>query len=628
MKRIVALLLTTVLFFTGCASNTSTSTPAAGDSTDSGSGPKVVQDSVFRNVYDVEFTTLDYNNISTETGTYYGNLTICPLVDFDKYDVIQPMLAKDWTVSDDGTVYTFNLRDDVKWRTVSGEEYAPVTAHDFVDTAKWMLIPENACIINANLISVLKNAKEFNEGTVTDFSQVGIKAVDDYTLEYTLVTPVPYFLSMLTYASFFPTNGKFREEMGSQYGTSNDTMLYSGPYTLTVFEPESRRVYERNDNYWNVASYSIKTIEETYNKEATTITPELFLRGEVDEAKISTDILDEWLKDQEKSKFLYMEPASTFTYFYIFNFDPRYSDNDPENWRKAVNNLNFRKSLYHGVDKASMAMTLDPNNPEVRLVNTFVLPSFVTVGGTDYTQLPPLKDVSGVTTYDAEMAKSYKEKAMKDLAGSVTFPVQLVMPYNTGSLPLTNRVQLLEQQLERDLGSDYIDVILVPYPATGYSTNVRNAGMFSFYENVWGPDYTDPMAVLEPFNGDSAVGQRYGRSYLAQEGLDASGNSVFQQMLNTANAEVLDTEKRYTLFAEAERYLIDNAYALPFYRSGYDYYVSNLDPFSGYNSQAGRVRIKYAGKNLLDRPYTPEEYAAAEAKYNTEREAALKAAAK
>jgi oligopeptide transport system substrate-binding protein len=397
---------------------------------------------------------------------------------------------------------------------------------------------------------------------------------------------------------------------------------------MTTFDPENKRVYERNEKYWNAAKYPLKTIEEIYNKEQLTIGPELYQRGEIDETLIPVDVLDEWLDDPEKSKNLYQEPAAKYTYFLAFNFDPRYGkEHDPDNWRKAVNNINFRKSFYHGVNKSLQATTLDAHNPDQRRLNTFVLPGKFASGGIEYTQLPPLKDITNNATYDVKLAQEYKAKAMADLAGKVSFPVKVVMPYNTGVPAHANRVQLLEQQLERDLGTDYIDVILVGYPNTGYSTNVRNAGVFSFFEANWGPDYADPMSVLDPFNGDIAVGTRYGRVYLAEEGFGPDGKPVFQTMLNKANEEVLDLTKRYTQFAEAEKYLIDNAYAVPLYLGGFNYYLSRLDPFSGLSTQDGRVRQKYAGRALFDRPYTTDEYKAAEIRFDQAREAALKAEA-
>jgi oligopeptide transport system substrate-binding protein len=622
MKKLMTLLVALVFV---AAAYGGGSTQSGGNS---GSAPKLVTDGVFRDVYSSEFTTLDYNFNPTNFYGWHACMTVCALVEYDKYTIVRPNLATEWTVSPDGTVYTFKLRKDVNWYTNKGVVWGPATAQDFVETARWILTKENASQLSGNIVAVIKNAREFNNGTISDFNQVGIRALDDYTLQYTLIRPAPYFLSALTYASFYPSPGKFRAEMGKSYGTSNETVLFSGPYIMTTFDPENKRVYDRNENFWNAKAYTIKTIEEIYNKESTTLGPELYLRGEIDEALIPVDVLDEWLKDPAKSNILYQEPAAKYTYFLAFNFEPRYgAEYGPENWKKAVNNLNFRRSFYYGVNKSLMATTLDAHNPDRRMLNTFVLPNTYTAGGVDYTQFPPLKDISGKPTYDVKLAQDHKAKAMAELRGKVEFPVKVVMPYNTGVPALVNRVQLLEQQLERDLGKDYIDVILVPYPNTGYSTATRDAGTFSFFESNWGPDYADPMSVLDPFNGEIALGQRYGRIYLAEDGLGSDGKPVFQSMINKADQEVLDLSKRYTLFAEAERYLIDKAFAIPYYIGGFNYYISRLDPFSGHSTRDGRRREKYVGRALFDKPYTNEQYKAATERYNQEKEAALKAAA-
>jgi len=605
------------------------STAAAGGGETAAAGPRIVKDGTVRTLYAGDYEHLDYCNSPTNTYTFHANLTVCTLVEYDQYGVLRPNLATEWGVSDDGLVWTFKLRDDVDWYRSDGTVYGKATARDFVDTARWMLTKANANQINQNLISALKNAREYFDGTVTDFDQVGIHALDDYTLQYTLIRPTPYFESMVTYASFYPSSGAFRAEQGASYATSNDTVLYSGAYIMTTWEPESRRVYERNDRYWNAAAYPVKVIEERYNKEASTIGPEMFLRDEIDEIGITAAILDEWIKDPAKSDLVYREPPTKYTYFYSFNFDPRYgAEYGPENWKKAVNNRAFRKSLYHGLNKSNLATTLDPVTPDIRLINTLVLSGMYSAGGRDYTQFPALKDLAATSTYDVALAQEYKAQAMEELAGQVEFPVKIVMPYPTTSPSLTNQAQLAEQQLERDLGKDYIDVITLAFPGTGYSTQTRDAGVYSFMQANWGPDYHDPMSVLDPFNNEIAVGPRYGKINLAQDGIGPDGVPVFQSLLNTANEEVLDLERRYTLFSEAEKYLLDNAYALPFVRSGYGPYASRLDPFTGFTTQDGPQRIKLAGKALLDRPYTPAEFQAAQEKFNREREAAMAAAAR
>lgn len=115
-------------------------------------------------------------------------------------------------------------------------------------------------------------------GTITDFSEVGVKALDAYTLQYTLKDTCPYFLSMLTYVAFMPANRAFAAECAEYYGTSNDTILYNGAYYCTSWEPQSELVMERNDNYWDRENVSIKTVSGKYNAEAEALAPEVSAR--------------------------------------------------------------------------------------------------------------------------------------------------------------------------------------------------------------------------------------------------------------------------------------------------------------------------------------------------------------
>ena len=115
------------------------------------------------------------------------------LVEYDNLGIVRPALAESWTVSDDGLVWTFKIREGVKWYAYDGQEYADVTAHDWVSSAKYLLNPDNASATANIFYSVVKNAEEYYLGEIDDFESVGVKALDDYTLEYTLKQPVPYF---------------------------------------------------------------------------------------------------------------------------------------------------------------------------------------------------------------------------------------------------------------------------------------------------------------------------------------------------------------------------------------------------------------------------------------------------
>lgn len=130
-----------------------------------------------------------------------------------------------------------------------------------------------------------------------DWETVGVKAVDDYTLQYTLKNPVPYFLSMTTYVAFMPVNETFLNEMGANFGvaTGNDTILYCGAYILSEFAPQEKRVLTKNESNWDADNVFIERIEQTYNKEASTISPELYRRGEIDSASIDSTLAADWL---------------------------------------------------------------------------------------------------------------------------------------------------------------------------------------------------------------------------------------------------------------------------------------------------------------------------------------------
>ena len=625
-NRLISLVMATSLLFTAVGCGSSSDKSADGNKATTSDG-KVVERKEFNKIYSTELTTFNYLKSSLSGNTELTYLIVDGLVEFDKYGVLQPALATEWKVSEDETVYTFKLREGVKWYTADKEEYAEVVAQDFIDSMKYILTKDNASSTSNIVYDTVKGAKDYYEGKTTDFSTVGIKAIDEHTLEYTLNKPTPYFLKMLSYVCWLPVNGKFLNENGKNFGTSNTTTLYNGAYIITVNEPENRRVLEMNQNYWGKDNIYISQINYKFNKEAKALGPELFLRGETDEVTLPIEIVDEWMKDPTKKEQMHKRPMTSYSYFYGFNFEPLYeAEYGPENWKKAVNNKDFRKSLFHAVDRVSALMTLDPYEAPNRTNNTITKPGFLYANGTDYVKFPELKKISETDTFNEKTALDYKEKAKKELAGSVTFPVKVVMPYSTGDLNLTNRVQVVEQQMEKLLGQDYIDIVLVPYPASGYNKAARSSGKFSMLEINWGPDYADPASYHDVMVSSTNIGKLYSRPWMATEYKEANGLSKYENMLNQGKAENTDLTKRYDLLSKAEAYLIEEALVLPFYISGGGFMASKLDPFSGNCSQFGRNANNLKGKIVLDKSMGLEEYEKAEKTYNEERDAAIKKA--
>lgn len=573
---------------------------------------------VYRTVYSGEVTTLNYLTTSSTAEFGLAANFIDTLVEYDSLGVIKPALATSWTVSPDGLVWTFNIREGVYWYDHRGQEVAEVVAQDWVDALKYVFTPENQSATANIAYNVIKNGRAYYNGEITDFDQVGVKALDKYTLQFTLERPVPYFLSMLDYSVFMPANGEFLAQQGTRFGTDNTRLLYNGAYILTTFEHQNRRVLTKNQNYWDKDNVHIEQLVYQYNAEASTIAPTLYLDGVISAVAIPSTLIDEWMFDPRLQDMVRPNRPSSYSYFYCLNFDPRYSaDYGPDNWRLAVNNLAFRKSLFHGLNRMSAMATSEPFFPANRLNNTITPAGFADVNGRDYTSLGNLAKFANTESFNAELALEYKARAMEELAGIVTFPVQVVMPYNTGSSEWEQRVQVVEQQMERLLGEEYIDIIPLPHPPTGFLDGTRRSGNYSFLECNWGPDYADPETFTDPFSRGGTYIFPHNTTEVDENGRNKF--EVYEELVNAAKAELVDMERRYELFAEAEAYLIENAWVVPYGLGGGGYSSSLLNPFESPYSPFGVSGQRFKGQRILDKPMNSDDYAAALAEWEAKR---------
>ncbi len=577
---------------------------------------------VYKTVYADEVTTMNY--LVTATTLEFGLAAnfIDTLVDYNRYGKLIPSLAESWTVSDDGLVWTFKIREGVNWYTWDGQVYAETVAQDFVDALKYTFNPENGSKTANIAYDVIKNGKAYYEGGITDFEQVGVKAVDKYTLEYTLEEPIPYFESMLTYVSFFPVNGQFLAEQGAAFGTSKETLLYNGAYILTEFEPQNKRVLTANANYWDKDNVHIEKINYKYNKEAATVAQELFLRGEVSQVGVGSDSIDAWMADPNMRKQIRPATASYYTYFYALNFDPKYDEAfSPEQWKIAVNNLNFRKAFYHGFDRLAALTVDEPYTPENKIGNTITPEAFVNMNGKDFINMGELDKHAKDMKFDETAAKDYMDKAVAELGDQVEWPIKVVMPYNTGGSNNAMKAQVIEQQLENLFGSDRIDVYIMPYPPSGYLSNTRRAGKYSFMEVNWGPDYADPHTYTEMF-----IDSNYNFPENTTE-VDENGENkyvVYEKMVDAAQAEKVDLAKRYEMYANAESYLLDNAWVIPYRKGGGGYVASLLNPFEQPFSPFGVATERWKGMHILSQPMNAEQFENEKALWEAARDEALK----
>ncbi len=572
----------------------------------------VAEDKVtYTTLYSSEVTTLNYLVTSSTNEFGIAANLIDTLVEYDLYGRMLPSLALSWETSEDSLTWTFTLRQDANWVDGNGEVVAPVTANDFVASAKYILNAQNASSTANLLYDIIDGAEAYYLGTATpaegeepapvmEWDTVGIKALDDYTLQYTLNHPVPYFLSMLTYVNFMPVYEPFLTEKGDAFGlaTGNDTLLYCGAYYMSEFKPQEIRVMSKNATNWDADNVHIDEIVEKYNTESATVSPELYLRGEVDSASLSNELTADWLADEAKAAMIHPSRlTSYYSYFYAFNFDPQFdAAYEPDNWKLAVNNENFRLSIINAFNRIKAKTLLDSENPEMMLYNTITPPTFVEDNGVDYVNIGELAAITakGADTLDEAAALAYKEAAIAELTeAGATFPVKILLLYNPNASANNSdqEAQIVEQQLEGVLGLDYIDVIIESGPATSYLTS-RRTGMYGMMNCNWGPDYADPETFTDPFSE--------GNSY---NFMDKAGNPQVEEYLalvNEAKAIVNDISARYAAFAKAEAYLLEHGFVMAFgYGSG-GYTASLLDPFSAAIAPFGVTSERFKGQYKLD----------------------------
>ena len=641
-KKILAVLLSVAMVFgmAACGNNT------AGNQN---SGENVAlegEDAVYRVLYSSEIGTMNYLTSGTSADQAVAANKVDTLIDYDSNGTMVPGLAESWSYDEATMTWTFNLRAGQKWLDHTGAVVADVTAQDFVDAMKYVLDPANASDTEWLLEGVILNATDYYASLSDDdasndmaFEEVGVKAVDALTLQYTLEKEVPYFLSMLGYVCFMPAYGPLLEQTGSEFATSEDKMYYCGAYYMANWEPQVEHRYVKNPNNWDADKVYITEIVKTYNAEASTVGPEMAKRGEIDNTTLGADIVDSWMKDPSTSNMVSMEREDTsYSYFYCFNFnvyklgddwqrtgtgeyaiDEKY---EPWNWEIAVNNENFRQSIMSAVNRVNTVYvnTGDYADPADIIMNTITPTNNIVRDGADaYTTLDAFKDIKAADFYNTDEAIAYRDKAIAELTkAGATFPIKMLVRYNPSTTNWEQECLVLEQQVESVLGTDYVDIIVEAGPSENFLSTVRRSSDYMFMKCNWAGDYADPETWVEPFyqrdNGDGTFhrGGRY--AYLAYAIVDdtASADTVKEYFTLVEEAKAItgsDQEKeRFEAFAKAESYLIDHALAIPYGVSTKAYIVNKLNVYESQYSPSGVANFRYKGMKLYSNFISMDEY--------------------
>ena len=576
------------------------------------------------------------------------------LLENDSYGNLVPALAEDWSVSSDGLTYTYKLRKDAKWYTADGEEYASVKAQDFVTGIKYAADNKGQAM---DLIqNSIKGLNDYVTGVTNDFSTVGVKALDDYTVEYTLTRPEPYWNSKTTNSILFPVNEEFLKSKDKDFGTlTPDSILYNGPYLLKDFTSKSSIEYVKNPHYYDQDKVTIEKVKLAYfDGSDQEMTIRNFENGAYSIAGVYPNSSN-YAKTKEKyqDNIVYSLQDKTSWYFNFnvnrktYNHTAKTTDEQKKSAQTAILNKNFRQAINFGIDR--IAYSAQSNGEEAAsktLRNTLVPPTFVQVGDKTFGEVTASKLVnygtewSGINLADAQDAYFNKEKAQakfaeakKELeAQGVTFPIHLDVPVDQTNKNAVSGMNSVKQTLETVLGSDNI-VIDVQQLSTDDFGNVAflapnpAARDYDLNFDGWVGDYQDPSTYLDPFNAETGF-------YLKIFGLDAKedqelikslGLDTYTQLLKEADAENKDVAKRYEKYAEAQAWMIDNSLVMSAMSNGGTASVTKVTPFTRAYSLVG---IKGDGNNykymrLQKDPVTKKQFDEAKAKWEAESKKAI-----
>lgn len=537
------------------------------------------------------------------------------LLENDQYGNLIPSLAEDWKVSADGLTYTYTIREGVKWYTAAGEEYADVTAHDFVTSLKHAVDTksEGLYVVQDSIAGL----DDYINGKTKDFETVGVKAIDDYTLQYTLTQPEPYWNSKLTMAIMLPVNAEFLESKGEDFGkVEPDGILYNGAYFISSMTSKSAIEYTKNENYWDADKVKIENVKLTFYDGQD---PESLVKGFTEGIYTNARVYPNSssyasVKKQYADNITYSLQDATIYYTALninrsnYGHTSKTTDAQKTSTKKALLNKDFRQALTFAFDRQNyVAQNVGEDAAERPLRNLIVAPTFVSAGEKSFGDLVTEKVVSygdewadvdfsdaqnGL--YNVEKAKAEFEKAKATLAAEgVEFPIRLDMPVTQSSELSVQQSSSMKQSIEAALGTDNVIIDLQmldedTFQNVAFYTETPDQNDYDISYGGWSPDYQDPSTYLDIFNTASgAMSNKIGIDSNSTEAIAAVGLTEYDNLLKEAAAEKLDVVKRYEKYAAAQAWLTDSALVIPFMSLGGTPSVSKVVPYTAATSDIG-----------------------------------------
>ncbi|WP_409294739.1 peptide ABC transporter substrate-binding protein [Peribacillus sp. SCS-26] len=448
------------------------------------------------------------------------------------------MAAEEPKVSEDGKTYTFKIRD-AKWS--NGDA---VTANDFVFSWRRAVDPATAAEY-AYMLYDIKGAEEINTGKAK-VDTLGVKAIDDKTLEIQLKNNIPYFKSLLSFGTFYPQNEKFFKEQGKKYALEANTGVYNGPFTLSDWKHEQSFQLKKNASYWDKDTVKLETINFNIVKDTATGV-NLYETKKADRVGLNAEFVDKYKDDPN-----FATSPDTSVFFLRLNEK-----------NKVLKNRDARKAIDMAWDKKAFVDVILNNGSTPA---NFLVPGKFAEGpdGKDF------RETNGeLSKLDVNEAKKLWAKAKKE-AGFDKVTLEL-LNYDDDSAAKIS--QYLKEQLETNLEGLTINIKPQPFKQ---KLDLESKGNYDFSFAGWGPDYQDPMTFIDMFVTNGAHNQM------------GYSNPKYDKLVKDAKGPLLsDLDARWKALLEAEKILMDDAAISPMYQRGTAFlqreYVKDVveHPFGG-----------------------------------------------
>ena len=596
--------------------------------------------------YQTQQSEVEYWCIQHSQGAVDLNV-LCNCIDGlltnDSHGALISCVATDWSANEDGTVWTFKLRDNVKWVDCEGDEMADCVAEDFLWGLEFVLnYAKNEAANTSMPIEMIAGAKEYYEYTkalaetdtqaamdldLEKFKEmVGIEAPDDYTVVYTLSGPYSYFPTVATYSCLSPISGALLEEIGADgyRNVTYDTLWYNGPYYVSEFVDRSYKILTANPLYYNDEDELFETVKVQMVESADQAFL-LYEAGEIDNVTLNQANLTAIYNNPDDPFHDYLVEARPTKYSYQFHFNyNRLNEDGSEDtaWNTLIANENFRKAWYYGIDMTEWLARTNFINPlsceNYAYTNTGVA---VMSDGRDYTEL--VLDELGLSNgtgtyarYDADKAAEYIAAAKEELtAAGVELPVTAHYWIVSGNQTAQDTAEVLKKVIEDQLGD--LVTLEIDHYVSSLAQEVRNPHLQSFVINGWGADFGDPVNFLgqETYGDDNAYyAQYYSNANLATDEALIAAYQEFTDLVNEAKAINGDLDARYAAFAKAEACMIEHGLVIPAYVN-VGWTLTKVNPYSQIYCAYGMMTYRYVNWETNSDGYTTEDVAALKAAY-------------